>query len=80
MEAYTETITLFASNFDPAGWVECDGRTLSISQNQALYAVIGTRYGGDGTSTFAVPDLRKRVPMEDMRYAIAVQGLFPRQS
>jgi hypothetical protein len=80
MEIYLGTIALFAANFDPVGWVECDGRTLSIQENQALYALVGTTYGGDGNRTFALPDLRKQVPIEGMRYAIAVQGAFPSRS
>ncbi len=53
-------IIAFAGNINPNGWVNCDGRVLSISQNQALFAIIGTTYGGNGTTTFAVPDLRGR--------------------
>jgi microcystin-dependent protein len=50
-------------NFPPQGWASCDGSILPISQNDALFALIGTTYGGDGVSTFALPDLRSRVPM-----------------
>lgn len=56
-------IRLFAGNFAPSGWAMCDGRTLQISQNEALYNLIGTTYGGDGQTTFALPDLRGRVPI-----------------
>lgn len=56
-------ITLFAGTFTPSGWARCDGSLLSISQNQALFALLGTTYGGNGTSTFALPDLRGRVPV-----------------
>jgi microcystin-dependent protein len=56
-------IMMFAGNFAPAGWALCDGRLLQISDNDALFKVIGTSYGGDGTTTFALPDLRGRVPL-----------------
>lgn len=51
-------IRMFAGNFNPRGWAFCKGQLLPISQNDALYALIGTTYGGDGQSTFALPDLR----------------------
>lgn len=50
-------------NFAPVGWAFCDGQLLSIDQNSALYALLGTTFGGDGVSTFALPDLRSRVPV-----------------
>lgn len=56
-------IMLFAGNFPPAGWAFCDGQLLSIAANDALYSIIGTTYGGDGQNTFALPDLRGRVPI-----------------
>ena len=62
-EAYIGTIMLFAGNFAPRCWRFCDGSILSIAQHQALFAIIGTTYGGDGSSTFALPDLRGRVPV-----------------
>lgn len=57
------TIKLFAGNFAPLGWFFCDGSLLPISQYQALYSLLGTIYGGDGRTTFGLPDLRGRVPM-----------------
>jgi len=62
-DAYIAEIRLFAGNFAPKGWAFCNGQVLPISQNQALFALIGTTYGGDGRSTFALPDLRGRVPI-----------------
>lgn len=56
-------IAMFAGNFAPVNWHFCDGSLLAISQYQALYSVLGTMYGGDGSSTFALPDLRGRVPI-----------------
>ena len=60
---YLGEIKLFGGNFAPLGWAPCDGRLLSISENDALFALLGTTYGGDGQSTFGLPDLRGRVPM-----------------
>ena len=56
-------IRIFAGNFPPSGWAFCDGSVLSIAQNDVLFNLIGTTYGGDGQSTFALPDLRGRVPV-----------------
>jgi microcystin-dependent protein len=60
---YIGEIRLFAGNFAPAGWAFCAGQLLPISENDALFNLIGTTYGGDGQSTFALPDLRSRVPV-----------------
>ena len=54
---------MFAGNFAPAGWAFCDGRQLAISENDALFNLIGTTYGGDGQQTFNLPDLRGRMPV-----------------
>ena len=56
-------IRCFGFNFQPFGWALCDGRLLQISQNTALFSLIGTFYGGNGTTTFGLPDLRSRAPM-----------------
>lgn len=56
-------IRLFASNFAPYGWAFCEGQLLPISEHETLFQLIGTTYGGDGQSTFALPDLRGRVPL-----------------
>jgi len=60
---YVGEIKMFAGNFAPTGWATCDGQLLSIAQNTALFSILGTTYGGDGTTTFALPDLRGRFPM-----------------
>jgi microcystin-dependent protein len=60
---YLGEVRLFAGNFAPAGWNFCDGSLLPISQYTALYNLLGTNYGGDGQNTFALPDLRSRVPI-----------------
>lgn len=56
-------IRMFAGTFAPVGWMFCDGSVLAISENEALFNLIGTTYGGDGQQTFIIPDLRGRVPM-----------------
>lgn len=61
MEPYIGQIMMFGGNFAPRGWAECNGQLLSIQQNSALFSILGTTYGGDGRTTFALPDLRGRV-------------------
>jgi microcystin-dependent protein len=61
MEGYIGSIQMFAGNFAPRGWAFCAGQTLPIAQNTALFSIIGTTYGGNGTTTFQLPDLRSRV-------------------
>ena len=60
---YVGEIRMFAGNFAPAGWMFCDGSLLPISENETLFQLIGTTYGGDGQSTFGLPDLRGRLPV-----------------
>jgi microcystin-dependent protein len=62
-QPYVGEIRMFAGNFAPAGWMLCEGQLLPISENQTLFQLIGTTYGGDGQSTFALPDLRGRLPL-----------------
>lgn len=62
-EPFIGTIGIFAFNFAPRGWATCEGQLLSIAQNTALFALVGTYYGGDGRTTFGIPDLRGRVPI-----------------
>jgi len=62
-EPFIGEIILFAGNFAPRGWALCQGQLLSIAQNTALFSILGTTYGGDGVTTFALPDLRGRVPV-----------------
>lgn len=63
MEPYLGMIIMFAGNFPIRGWAYCQGQLLPIAQNQALFAILGTTFGGNGTTTFALPDLRSRVPV-----------------
>jgi microcystin-dependent protein len=62
-QPYVGEIRMFAGNFAPAGWQFCDGQILPISENETLFNLIGTTYGGDGQSTFALPNLQSRVPI-----------------
>ena len=63
MEPFLGQIGIFAFGFAPKGWAQCNGQIMGIAQNQALFALLGTTYGGDGVRTFALPDLRGRIPM-----------------
>lgn len=62
-EPFVGEIRMFAGNFAPRGWALCDGQLLAVSQNDALFSLLGTIYGGDGRTTFGLPDLRGRVPI-----------------
>jgi microcystin-dependent protein len=62
-EPYVGEIRMFAGSFNPSGWMLCDGSTLAISENDVLFQLIGTTYGGDGQSTFNLPNLQGRVPI-----------------
>jgi microcystin-dependent protein len=62
-EPFVGEIRMFAGNFAPRGWSFCDGQLLAVSQNDALFSLLGTIYGGDGRTTFGLPDLRGRVPI-----------------
>jgi microcystin-dependent protein len=62
-QPYIGEIRMFAGSFPPNGWAFCDGQLMPISENDALFVVIGTTYGGDGQETFALPNLQSRVPM-----------------
>lgn len=74
-EPFIAEIRIFAGNFAPNGWAFCNGQLLPISQNTALFSLIGTTYGGDGQSTMALPDLQGRAPMHPGQGP----GLTPRQ-
>jgi len=70
-QPYVGEIRMFAGNFAPAGWMFCEGQLLPISEYETLFNLIGTTYGGDGQSTFALPDLRGRLPAG--RYTLFAQ-------
>jgi microcystin-dependent protein len=63
MEPFIGQIMAFGGNFAPRGWALCNGQLMSIAQNSALFSILGTTYGGDGVTTFGLPDLRGRLPM-----------------
>lgn len=73
-EPFLGQIIMFGGNFAPRGWALCDGQLLAISSNSALFSILGTTYGGDGRTTFGLPDLRGRVPI----HAGTGPGLSPR--
>jgi microcystin-dependent protein len=75
VEPFLGQIQLFPYNFAPNGWAPCDGQILQIAQNTALFALIGTNFGGDGRATFALPKLAG--PADTVGYYIALQGVFP---
>ena len=74
MEPFVGEIMLFGGSFAPRGWAQCDGQLLAISGNDALFSLLGTIYGGDGRTTFGLPDLRGRLPL----HTGSGPGLTPR--
>ena len=78
MEPLLGEIRMFGGNFAPKGWALCDGRLLSITQNSALFTVIGTMFGGDGVTNFALPDLQGKVA-EGVTFVIALVGVYPQR-
>jgi len=72
-QPYVGEIRMFGGNFAPAGWSFCEGQLLPIEENETLFQLIGTTYGGDGQSTFALPDLRGRVPTHQGNGAIIAE-------
>lgn len=81
MEGTIGEIRIFCGNFPPMGWAFCDGRTLPINQYVPLFSLIGTNYGGDGRTNFALPNLPSPLPEADPfgRYVICLEGIFPRR-
>src|ERR1700675_1584026 len=74
-QPYVGEIRMFGGNFAPAGWMFCEGQLLPISEYDTLFTLIGTTYGGDGQSTFALPDLRGRIPIHvGPGFAVAQNG------
>ncbi|MEM6455610.1 MAG: tail fiber protein [Acidobacteriota bacterium] len=74
-EPFVGEVRMFAGNFAPRGWAFCDGQLLAVSQNDALFSLLGTIYGGDGRTTFGLPDLRGRIPI----HPGSGPGLSPRR-
>jgi microcystin-dependent protein len=74
-EPYLGEIRMFAGNYAPEGWAFCNGQVLSIAENDALFTLLGTTYGGDGQTTFALPDLQGRIPIHNNgNYALGTKG------
>jgi len=84
MTPFLGQITIFAGNFAPRGWAFCEGQLLPVAQNDALFSLIGTSYGGDGRTSFGLPDYRgKEVTSKNgqkLRHIIALQGIYPSRS
>ena len=78
MDPILGMVYMFAGNFAPDGYAMCDGQLLSIQQNTALFAIVGTIYGGDGVTTFALPKIS--APTDGINYVIALRGIFPSRS
>lgn len=76
-DVFVGLITLFPYDFTPLDWAPCDGRTLNIMQNQALYSLLGIKFGGDGRTTFGLPDLRNAAPIQGTAYYISLSGIYP---
>lgn len=81
-EPFIGEVHLMAFDYPPRGWALCRGQILNIAQNQALYSLIGTIFGGDGTTTFALPNLEEAEPKAGepnygMHYCIALTGIYP---
>lgn len=77
MDPILGQIILMPFQFEMMGWMSCQGQTLQVSQNQALFSLIGATYGGDGRTTFMLPNLKGAEPLSSMRYFIATEGLYP---
>jgi microcystin-dependent protein len=74
-DPYLGEIRMFAGNFAPLGWALCNGQVMSISQNDVLYTLLGTTFGGDGQTTFALPDLQGRIPIHpNATYTLGANG------
>jgi len=80
MEPILGEIQLYSFTFGMEQWAKCEGQLLNISSYQALYSIIGTTYGGNGITTFALPDLRGAEPVPGMAYHIAMVGAYPQRS
>lgn len=76
MDGYIGQVILFAGRYTPLNWMPCDGQTLDVSQNPALYSILGNVYGGDGIHNFKLPDTRK-TDSNDMRHIICTIGMYP---
>lgn len=77
MDYFLGQIELFPYSFVPMGWMLCNGTILQIPQNTALFSLIGNKFGGNGTTTFAIPNLQGGEPIPGMGFYICVSGIYP---
>jgi microcystin-dependent protein len=77
MDYFLGQIVCFPYTFAPLGWMLCNGATLQIQQNTALFTLIGTKFGGNGTTTFCIPNLQGAEPQPGSGYYICVSGIYP---
>jgi len=77
MEPFLGQIEMFPYSYSPKGWMACTGQLLPIGQNQALFSLLGTSFGGDGKTTFALPNLQGKAPAAGLQYYIAIVGMYP---
>lgn len=77
MDYYLGQITLFPYSFTPRGWALCDGRAMNIVQNTALYSLLGVQFGGDGVTSFNLPNLIGTEPAPNVKYYICTEGIYP---
>jgi microcystin-dependent protein len=80
MQPFIGQIELLPYTFTPENWMPCTGQLLPINQNQALFALLGTTFGGDGRTNFALPNLQGKSPAPNLQYYIAINGVFPTRS
>ncbi|MFI1234456.1 phage tail protein [Nocardia salmonicida] len=82
MGPFIGLIAIFPYGWAPQGWALCEGQILRIEHHQALFTLLGTKFGGDGQSTFALPNMKKQADElgDNLTYAIALQGLFPQHT
>lgn len=77
MEVFVGQIELLPFTYAPQGWAFCEGQVLNIAQSQVLFSLLGTNFGGDGKTTFALPNLKGKEPAPALRYCIALEGIYP---
>lgn len=77
MDYYYGYIALFPYHRTPSGWLLCNGQTIAISSNEVLFSLLGTSYGGDGRSNFAIPNMLGLEPIPGMNYYICIKGEYP---
>ena len=80
MEPLIGQIQAFGFNYAPDGWAVCEGQTMPIAENEPLFSLLGTTYGGDGRTSFALPDLRQASARDNVHFCIALNGGYPSRS